>query len=157
MLESTADRQIKISVVVNGGAAQRSGIMEGDVIESIDGQPLGLVSNVESCSEYIRGPAGSYIQVHTSASTPICTSCLTSNAMNPYLPALRMRPSLASAHRAVSDTSSASSENQFLEALLKSWVPCSRALVLCQGKGESRVSEERDYLAEFGHVAQHLL
>lgn len=65
MLESTSDRSIRVSVIVNGGAAQLSDIREGDLLESINGQQLGQGATVEACSEYIRGPAGSYVQVRT--------------------------------------------------------------------------------------------
>ena len=65
MLEGTPDGRIRVSAIINGGAAQRSDIREGDVIEIINGQRLEQRSSVEACSGFIRGPAGSYIEVHS--------------------------------------------------------------------------------------------
>jgi len=63
MLESTDWGEVHVSVVVAGGAAHQSGLREGDVIESIDGQRLQPRGGVEQVSSLIRGPSGSYVEL----------------------------------------------------------------------------------------------
>ena len=127
VLESTSDRSIRVSVIVNGGAAQFSDIREGDVLESINGQQLGQGVTVEACSEYIRGPAGSYVQVRTRMRLKCVLLAI---SLDPACLTRGEHTSLASADRTGSVSKSASSERQFPEARLRFWVPCSRALAL---------------------------
>ena len=49
-------------MIMKGGAAQQ-GLHEGDIIESIDGHVMARGAGVDHCSSYIRGAAGSYIEV----------------------------------------------------------------------------------------------
>lgn len=63
MLESTPDGQVCVSVIVKGGAAQKGGLNEGDMIESIDGHIVARGAGVEHCSHYIRGASGSYVEL----------------------------------------------------------------------------------------------
>ena len=64
MLESMGNGEVHVSVIVPGGAAQASGLQEGDVIESIEGQRLRPGrGGVEQLSSLIRGTSGSYVEV----------------------------------------------------------------------------------------------
>jgi C-terminal processing protease CtpA/Prc len=63
MLESDAEGEIVITVVVAGGAAAHAGMKEGDVIESIDGENMLRTGGVERVSSLIRGSSGSFVDL----------------------------------------------------------------------------------------------
>ena len=63
MLESTSAGEVQVSTIIRGGSAHESGLREGDVIESIDGQNMLRNGGVERGSSLIRGSSGSFVNL----------------------------------------------------------------------------------------------